>query len=405
MAVMNDTFFWDGDRWYGEQELFCAWRTFFKPGVRQRDDGSLDYNCTVSGNKITTTGGLAYVNGCFRYDENERSLTVGVTGACSLVIRADYSKKTCDLQIIEGTMPTRNDTIYDLLLYRLNSTGTSVTITEDCRADSNVCGVCQARATTDLDKQLQQLLDNYRDALDGLGSDNREIYVQSFSPDPKTNGALWFDTKNNIVYYSHNGRWTALVSSGSGSESGTPRYFGACVMDVASGIVRQGETLKIPFKTSLNDISAVKMPYAYTDTDYCYLQPSGEVYIKKSGFYSVTMNVHVSDAGANNEFQLGLFKNQGNNSTSTGNGKMCLSQVYVKKFANRQAGGACAATCYLQAGDKLSGYVMARQAVYTSDGVDFSTTYENLTYRLHGHYTYITLVPVNFDRTVTNTIM
>lgn len=395
MPTMNDTFFWDGDRWYGELELFCAWRTFFKPGVRVKDDGTLDYACTVTGNNITTVGGLAYVNGCFRYDAQARSLPVTIVGDCSLVIRANYANKTCDLQIIEGHYPTRNDTIYDLLLYRLRGTGSSVTIVEDCRANSDLCGVCQARATTDLDAKLQELLDRYQLSLDNLGGQNRRIYLQASTPTPQANGEIWFDTNRNVIYYSHNGQWIALVSSGSNLNN--LRYYGVCVGSTDSGSVQKGETLKIPFRVSMNDVSSIQMPKCYVSTDFAELQSTGEALIKKSGFYSITMCVHISDAGQNNEFQIGLFKNQGTNSNSTGGGKMLLSEVYTRRNAVNHGSGSCHATVYLQKGDKISGYIYARQVLYQTDGLSYTAMYENLNYRLHGFYTYMTIVPVTFD--------
>lgn len=377
MAVQN-TFFWDGSQYYGEEELFCVWRIFFKPGVRKKDDGTVDFEVHTSSGNITVEGGIAYVDGAFRYEGSQRTFNcTGYGTNCSLVIRADYANKTCDLRIISGHTPVRNGTIYDLLLYQFTVSNGVVKILADKRLDDNYCGICRPRNTAEWDDKFSQIetrVESWFKNVQGRGW--RQIYVQSGFPptdsESSPEGSIFFDTGTGLAYKMQSGEWVEVRLM---PDRLPMQLYGTAILN--AGYTGRGSNI-LPFT---NPDSARVYGRGERNTKFANYQSNGLARVDVEGFYIVSAQIHVSRANSNDTFQVGLFTKPWDPSTS-GVYKIMIAENYGMVSGNNACSINVCGIRQLKKNDMVWCEISAYSKREQSNNVEYTIDFQNSSFMM-----------------------
>lgn len=357
MAI-NETFFWDGPRYYGQDELSLTWDCFFYSGVRVKENGTIDYGAVTSGNSIVIDAdSLAYLGGVFRYEESKNTISCsGHSGTRYLAIRADYRTKNCDVRIVTNSTPIRNGEYYELILYRLSCTGSSVSIVEDLRKNRAYCGYCTAKERSEYGDNFDNLKDRVESWFNTMqGEGWRKIFVQNYAPanSELVDGALWFDTKSGAIYHYKSGLFTRIDS---GSDSSKEVF--SVIATTQEGVNVSGPEALVPFShdrqwafdpTHQGDGRHTKLSFK---TDYCHLVSPGHCYIDEDGIYAIDATVNIINTNGIEKFQVGLWLNKYRSSYG---GPVLLSENYiVKAQTQNQASGSVHCVMELRKNDDIT---------------------------------------------------
>lgn len=218
MATIQNSFFYDGNQQYGEDELGVVFDTCFRSGVRVDDNGTMCYKVTAGSGSVTVDPGEALVGGRWRYDASAQTLTVTAPTTYNrrdrVVIRTDYANKLTSVVIKQGTAASspsapglqRDSSIYEISLATIQITPAgAVTIVSDDRTNENLCGVVRPRYNTQLNqmiKDFQSYINTVKTQFEAWFAQQqaskgwRQVFIQDEEPGSAevTAGALWFDT-------------------------------------------------------------------------------------------------------------------------------------------------------------------------------------------------------------------
>lgn len=218
MAEIQNSFFYDGNQQYGEDELGVVFDTCFRSGVRVDDNGTLCYKVSAGSGAVSVEPGEALVGGRWRYDAS--SQTLKITAAASnkrrdrVVIRTDYANKQTIVTIKQGTASSnpqapslqRDSSIYEISLATIQVTPAgAVTIVSDDRTNESLCGVVRPRYNTQLNQMIrdfQSYINTVKAQFESWFAQQqaakgwRQVFIQDEEPGPEevTAGALWFDS-------------------------------------------------------------------------------------------------------------------------------------------------------------------------------------------------------------------
>lgn len=310
--TINDTFFWDGSRTYGQDELEIMVESFMCSGVRNRDTGmDLKPSIDSGGTAIILQQGDALSGGHYYHSSGETSWTPSSScygKKCSLFIRTTWTSKTTSPVIVAGTSstyPSRVKTVgttYDIRIcnFTVSSTGTISNLI-DTRANSSECGEIRARGFGELDEFLtlaRSRFDSWFEALEDEVGGMRVLTGSSTPSDEESiEGSLWIDTNTwSIRKYSTANEWGNMIC--------TVKPYHLVGLKMSGDEVRlKGQTIEyIPFNTVQEGyVTSADYAQYMTNTD-------GKIHILKSGVYQVTCHLRIKDGANTQKFNLSLRK-------------------------------------------------------------------------------------------------
>ena len=196
--------FFDGDTEYGQDELLRYYDTLFYSGIAVSSAGVMDYAVTASAGKVQVAKGFSILRGAWNYNDSTKSMTVTPDANYDridrVVIRLDYSEKTCRIALKPGTAASspappslQQDSIrheLSLAQVRVSKAG-QLTITDE-RYREELCGAIRPKYFNEMDtmlKEFQAQFDAWFEKQQSLGW--RPIAIQVNEPADKVVGMIW----------------------------------------------------------------------------------------------------------------------------------------------------------------------------------------------------------------------
>lgn len=373
----NTTYFWDGNRLYGQAEVVQTIRSFMRSGLGTDENGNI--NCgkvTNSGLTISVAPLIAMVDGVF-CDTKSDSITTTLTETKPsnysrvdrVVVRADFGNKNCYITIKQGTeasnpvpptLTKNSGNIYEISLARITvGTDGSVSVTDE-RYTPSVCGAIRARGQSEFEQYFQNnVKGRFETWFANAETSKRYIFVQDGQPPasgdtvtPK-DGDLWVctradDTSAGLYQYSDSG-WTKISTVGTAEATtftaadGT-HFISQYLPPSFYGVTINGDYVAMSSKLDTMDVPLSKaLPNYSSNTAYANLSSNGVTIIKKSGYYDISGFVNVSDNAGGREVGVLIYADD-----------IVIAETWNTAGGNNMTVSCTRDNVYLSAGTKLT---------------------------------------------------
>lgn len=329
-STVQSSFFWNGDKSYGQEELDAVFYSTLRSGVNIYDDGTMGGEVTVTGSdQVTVAPFIAHVDGAWYYNQNNKALTVDTSYAYArVVVTADFTAKETRLELIYGSsLPGLNRNHFykyqiSLAYLVINSSGITV---HDERTNTSVCGGLRTRGVSEFDQYFKQVKSSYNSwfaQAQGDTSNGVHIYYSESTPTDTVVGALWLEptdlTGDSIVIHRYDGSdWHAL-SPQTTSDAVTiddpyrrmtdtrtlQNFMPGSILGVYNGnafTLSAGGHNYFPFSNARAiDGFTMDAGYAY------YEESSGLIKTRKAGIYRVDASLHIRNIRGTQTVHVGL---------------------------------------------------------------------------------------------------
>lgn len=331
-TTINETFFWNGDRYYGQDELEIMTDSFMCSGVRIRYDGTMDLKPSLSssGLSIYLEPGDALSGGHWFHLETRTPYSPTASQCnkkCALFIRTDWSNKTTSPVIVAGTSstapsPTRDwGNIYDIEICTFYAGPSGVcTDLKDKRTDGTVCGGIRARGNSELDEYLAQATDQFENWFNTTLSTSGwvQIYAQKQTPSNAAIGSVWVDNGNWQIKKKEKANFWQTV---------------CCILPYhIYGIRMNADHV---FDTTINYLpyNVVREGFVADSTqcNYARYVGNGKSAISKAGLYLVSATLNISDQANLQKFNFQLWKQDAKNFVKVGEDMVDMTDVAATK--------------------------------------------------------------------------
>lgn len=196
--------FFDGDQYYGQEELARYFENIYESGVSIDSNNNMTMKVYKEELAIKVDKGFAIVKGFYLYNDNPKTINIVADSNYDrvdrIVIRLNLSTKTVSIEHKKGTpgsKPTapnlqRDNLIHELSLAQVYVYRNGNTTITDERYRKDLCGAIRPKNLTEFNNMIENMtkeFDKWFNAQQEKGW--RNIYIDENDPVESVAGSIW----------------------------------------------------------------------------------------------------------------------------------------------------------------------------------------------------------------------
>lgn len=196
--------FFDGDQYYGQEELARYFENIYESGVSIDSNNNMTMKVYKEGSAIKVDKGFSMIKGFYLYNDNPKTINITPDSNYDridrIVIRLNLSTRTVSIEHkkgVAGSKPTALKLQRDKLIYELSLAqiyvykNGNITITDErCRKD--LCGAIRPKNLSEFNNMIENMtkeFDKWFNAQQAKGW--RSIYIDENDPVESVAGSIW----------------------------------------------------------------------------------------------------------------------------------------------------------------------------------------------------------------------
>lgn len=196
--------FFDGDQYYGQEELARYFDNIYESGVSIDSNNNMTMKVYKEGSVLKVSKGFSIIKGFYLYNDSPKTINVVANPNYDridrIVIRLNVSTRTVSIEHkkgVAGSKPAapnlqRDNLIYELSLAQIKVPKSAGLIVSDERYRKNLCGAIRPKNFTEFNNMIKGMTEQFDKWFNSQQSKGwRNIYIDANDPVEAVAGSIW----------------------------------------------------------------------------------------------------------------------------------------------------------------------------------------------------------------------